>query len=328
MRVLVVGVNGDVGSRVARLLLERGVHVRGTVRDPARAGGLAEAGVEVVTADLTQRDPWDEVVAHVDVAVLTANPITPRAGDVPADVEAGLSRLVGELAAGGVRRVVLPSVPVGPVDDRVPFARARRALEERVAASGLEPAVVRFPPFMGCWLALVGSSIPLRGQPHATIARPSPFLRTFRRRTGRLVEDRGLMLVPGPGHGRNAFIDEADAARALVEVATGDEVSRAPVEVGGPEVLSWRDVADTFAELLGRRVRILSTPTPVYAAMQQLMRPAGPVPSGTMGLNRFLAATETAWPAGGGVLDPASMTTVRDFLASRLALPDEVPTVG
>ena len=327
MRVLVVGASGDLGSRTCLALLERGLDVRGSVRALDRASDLVGRGVELVLADLVDPDGWTAALAGVDVAVLTANPITPRRGDDPRRVDAGLLWLVAELGRAGVRRVVLPSIPVSAVDDQVPFARERRSLEQRLPGSVPEAAVVRFPPFMGCWLALAGSSIPLRGAAHATIGRPSPFLRTFRRATGRLVEDRGLMLVPGSPRRRNAFIDEADAARALAEAAVATDRPDGPVEVGGPEVLTWRDVADVFARILDRPVRVAATPGPVYAVLQRMTRPVGVVPSDTMALNRYAAALETVWEPGGGLLDPAGLTTVRDYLATRLALPEALPTV-
>lgn len=321
MRVLVVGANGDIGSRVCHRLLDAGVAVRGSVRELDRAPELAGLGVDLVRADLTGPGGLGAALSDVDVVVLTANPIAPRKGDDPAAVVRGLHRTVDDAGRAGVRRVVLTSVPVSPVDDKVALTRSRRALEEHMAASGLESVVLRLPPFMGAWLALVGSSIPLRGRDHATLTRPSPFLQAYRSATGRLVEERGLMLVPGSAGSRHAFIAEDDVATEAAHAALRPDVPTEPVRIGGPEVLSWRDVADVYAELLGRRVRVVATPAAVYAAMATLLRPVGVVPSETMALNRMMAATETAWPAGGGVLAPAEMTTVHDFLAARLAEP-------
>ena len=269
-----------------------------------------------------------EALAGVDTLVLSANSAAARRGDRPEVVEEGLAALVDDAAAVGVRRVVLPSLPVTPVDDRVPLVRARRELERRLADAPLDVWVLRLPPFMEVWLALVGSSLPLRGEPHATMGRPSPFLRTFRSVTGSLVEDRGLMLVPGPATARHAFIAVRDAARACVEASHRPGGAPEPLEVAGPEVLSWRDVAEIFARLLGRPVRISSTPAGVYATASVLLRPFGDVPSRTMALNRYAAVHETAWSSpGGGLVEPASMTTVEELLRAKLALGDALPEV-
>jgi uncharacterized protein YbjT (DUF2867 family) len=181
---------------------------------------------------------------------------------------------------------------------------------------------------MECWLALVGSSLPLRGEPHATIGRPSPFLRKFRSVTGSTVEKRGLMLVPGPTTHRQAFISVADAAAACVAAVDREDLSGRTIDVAGPEVLTWVEVARIFSEVLGRPVRAVSTPTAVFAALSALMRPVAAVPSRTMALNRYVGASETGWTEpGGGLVDPSTMTTVQRFLRSKAALPAVSPTV-
>jgi nucleoside-diphosphate-sugar epimerase len=210
----------------------------------------------------------------------------------------------------------------------VPAIRAKRHLEHRLASRSAESWILRFPPFMESWFALVGSSLPLRGEQHATIGRPSPFLRRFRAVTGSLVEDRGLMLVPGPPTHRHAFISVHDAARACVAAAVQDgPPPAAPLEVGGPEILSWRDVAALFAEVLHRRVRVVATPPPVYAAVSRVLEPVAPVPSRTMALNFSLGRSESPYAVpGGGLVDPATMLTAEEFLRRKAALsPDLIP---
>jgi uncharacterized protein YbjT (DUF2867 family) len=328
MTVLVVGGNGQLGAACCAELVARGVPVRATVRDPARATRLP-ADAAVVQLDLeADQERLRAALTDVDTLILSANSAAPRRGDRPGAVEQAVLDLVDLAGASGVRRVVLPSLPVTAVDDRVPMARARRELERRLADTPLEAWVLRLPPFMEVWLALVGSSLPVRGEPFATVGRPSPFLRRFRSVTGSLVEDRGVMLVPGAASARHAFIAVPDAARACVEATQREGDAPEPLQVAGPEVLSWREVADTFGRLLGRRVRVATTPQAVYAAAAVLLRPLGDVPARTMALNRYLAAHETAWPTpGGGLLDPGSMTTVEELLQSKLALGDDVPDV-
>lgn len=328
MTVLVVGGNGQLGAACCAELVARRIPVRASVRDPARADGLPSR-VDLVSLDLGDvHRQVSAALAGVDTLILCANSAAPRRGERPAAVEAGMAVLVDEAAALGVRRVVLPSVPVTDVDQRVPVARARRALERRLEESGIDSWVLRLPPFMEVWLALVGSSLPLRGEPYATVGRPSPFLRRFRSVTGTLVEDRGRMLVPGSASSRNAFIAIADAARACVEASQHPDRASGPLEVAGPEVLSWQEVAETFARVLGRPVRVSATPGAVYAVASVVLRPFGEVPARTMALNRYAAAIETAWTtAGGGLVDPASMTTVEQLLRAKVALPAILPEV-
>ena len=326
MNVLVVGANGQLGAACCRALVADGHTVRGSVRSPDRAVDLES--VEVVEADLARTTEFDALLAGVDALIVTANVAAPRAGDDPARFTEGEHRLIDAAGRLGVRRIVLPSVPTTYVDAHVPIAAERRLLEEHVRTAVPGSVILRFPPFMEVWLALVGSSIPLRGEPHATIGRPSPFLKRFRSATGSTVENRGLMLVPGPTRHRQAFIAVADAAAACTVAVGRADLAGRTIEVGGPEVLSWVEVAETFTRVLGRRVRAVSTPTAVFAVMAAVLRPLAPVPSATMALNRYMGASEKVWgPGGGGVVDPSTMTTLEEFLRSKAALPAELPTV-
>lgn len=303
--------------------------MRGTVRAVDRAVPLGDAGVELVEADLTVRPGWTQALDGVDAVLLTANAVAPRRGDNPGQVDVGCRSLVDDAARAGVGRFVLVSVPESTVDDKVPTMRARRALERHVIESGMPYSIVRFPPFMECWLALVGSSLPLRGEPNATIGRPSPFLRQFRRGTGTLVDRRGVMLVPGPTSNGHAFISVDDVATACASAVDAPAVLNRVVEVGGPEVLTWTDIAEAFARVLGRKVRIVSTPGPVYAALSSLTAPVAKVPSATFGLNRYMASCQTPWsPGGGGLVDPDGMVTVVNFLAAKAELPEQLPLVS
>jgi uncharacterized protein YbjT (DUF2867 family) len=329
MVAMVVGGNGQLGSWCAEELLAHGRDVRVTVRDPARAGRLGGRGAEVVLLDVTNAAQRRAALQDVDVVVLSANAVAARAGDDPDAFDRGLSALVDEAMAAGVDRIVLPSVPVGEQDQQVPTMRAKRGLEAQLSRGPAAGWILRLPPFMEAWFALVGSSLPLRGEPNATLGRPSPFLRRFRALTGTLVEDHGVMLVAGPPTNRHAFLSVRDAARACAAAAVAEgPAPTEPLEVGGPQVLSWREVADLYAEVLARPVRVLTTPAPVYAAAARLLAPIAPVPSRTMALSFFMAGVESPYSVpGGGLLDPATMLTAEAFLRAKAALGPELARV-
>lgn len=324
MVVMVVGGNGQLGSSCCAELVRRGIPVRASVREASRGVALQHDGVQLVELDLTSgSQARRRALEGAECVILSANAVAPRPGDRPALVDRAKVELVDDAEAVGVRRMVLPSVPVTVADDSVPLVRGRRELEQRILSSPMESWVLRLPPFMDVWLALVGSSVPVRGEEHATLGRPSPFLRRFRRVTGRLVEDRGVMLVPGPATHRHAFIAVADAARACVEAALRPGGASGPVDVAGPEVLSWDDVAAVYADVLGRRVRVLSAPAAVFAVAARVLAPVADVPARTMALNRYLAESESPWTdVGGGLVEPPTMTRVEPFLRAKAALPD------
>jgi uncharacterized protein YbjT (DUF2867 family) len=321
--ILVVGATGQVGSLVVRNLRADGRPVRAMVRDPADAADLAATGAELAVADLGDPETLDAALAGVTTVVATANAIAPiRPGDSAAAVDAGYAELVRRAARAGVSRFVLASVPETPLDERVPVARTKRRTERLLAESGMSWLSLRMPPFTEVWLALVGSELPLRGEERTTLGRAYPTLRRFRRLTGRTVERHGVMVVPGRASARQAFLSVHDAARALA-AGVRNETGVGPVDLGGPEPLSWDQVAEIYGRVLGRRVRVVSQPAGLFAVAQRLFARGAPSLAGVMGLNRLLATSETDWDtaAAAGRLGLGPLRTVEEILREKAALP-------
>lgn len=293
--ILVVGATGQLGSLVVRRLRADGADVRAMVRDPATATDLAATGATLVVADLRRPQTLDAALAGVTAVVATANAAAPiRPGDTAAAVDAGYAELVRRAARAGVERFVLASVPETGLDEQVPVAATKRRTERLLAESGMSWLSLRMPPFSEVWLAMVGSELPLRGEGRSTLDRPYPTLRRFRRLTGRTIDRGGVMLVPGPPSARRAFLSMHDAAAALA-AAVRPETGSGPVLLGGPESLSWTDVAAIYERVLGRRVRVVGQPAALYAVLARVLAPVAPSLAGVMGLNRLLATSQSDW---------------------------------
>ena len=322
--LLVVGATGQLGSLLVRRLRAQGQEVRALARPGARVDDLAATGAHVVTGDLRVPSSLDPALRGVQAVLATANVVAPtRSGDTHAAVEhRGYDELITRAERSGVRRFVFASVPVTPLDERVPQLAAKRAVERRLEASSMSTLALRLAPFTEVWLALVGSSVTLRGEVRPMLDRPYAFLRTFRRLSGRTIESRGLLVVPGPATNRNAFLSITDAARLLLAAGTADDVTGA-VDVGGPEVLSWRDVAAAYAEVLHRPVRVVSLPPAAFGVAQRLLVPVAPAASNIMGLNLLMGTTQTAWDTRAATdrLGVTDLRTVREVLAEKAALP-------
>jgi uncharacterized protein YbjT (DUF2867 family) len=321
--ILVVGATGQVGSLVVHHLRATGAPVRAMVRDPAAAADLAATGAELAVADLGHPETLDAALDGVTAVVATANAVAPiRRGDSAAVVDSGYAELVARAGRSGVSRFVLASVPVTALDEQVPVARTKRRTEQLLTESGLSWLSLRMPPFSEVWLALVGSELPLRGEERTTLARAYPTLRRFRRLTGRTVERHGVMVVPGPASARQAFLSVHDAAAGLaaaVRPGTGD----GPVDLGGPESLSWSDVAAIYSRVLGRRVRVVSQPAAAFAVAQRVFSPVAPSLAGVMGLNRLMATSQSDWDtrAAADRLGLGPRRTVEEILRAKAALP-------
>lgn len=135
-------------------------------------------------------------------------------------------------------------------------------------------------------------------------------------------EGRGLLVVPGPATNRNAFLSIHDAARLMTAAVPAEDVTGAP-DVGGPEVLSWQDVACLYGEVVCRPVRVVSLPPAAFAVAQRLLAPISPAAPNIMGMNVLLATTQSDWDTRATTdrLGVTHLRTVREVLAENAALP-------
>ncbi|SOD92946.1 SDR family oxidoreductase [Blastococcus haudaquaticus] len=321
--ILVVGATGQVGSLVVRRLRAADQPVRAMVRDPATATDLTATGAALAVADLGSPDTLDAALEGVTAVASTANAMAPvRRGDSAALVDTGHAELVRRAERAGVQRFVVASVPRTPLDERVPVARTKRRTERLLEHSGMSWLSLRMPPFTEVWLALVGSELPLRGENRTTLGRAYPTLRRFRRLTGATIDRRGLMLVPGPASTRQAFLSVHDAAAGLA-AAVRPETGEGPLDLGGPEALSWTEVAGIYERVLGRRVRVVSQPAGGYAVLSTVLAPVAPSLAGVLALNRLLATSGTDWDTTEAArqLGLGQLRTVEEILRAKAALP-------
>jgi hypothetical protein len=81
-------------------------------------------------------------------------------------------------------------------------------------------------------------------------------------------------------------------------------------------------VAALYAQVLGRPVRVVSTPAAVFRMQQLVMRPFSEAASNIMGLN-WMAARSMPLddPGTAELLGLKSLTTAEQFLRAKAALP-------
>ena len=163
MRVLVTGATGFTGGHLARALAARGAHVRALVRQPARAGALTAAGIEIAPGHLRDRSALADAVRGVDVVYHIAA-LYREAGLPEREYFASNADSVGTLvelaAAAGARRLVHCStvgvhgdVERPPADEDAPlrpgdvYQRSKVAGEARAresaARTGLPVVIAR-----------------------------------------------------------------------------------------------------------------------------------------------------------------------------------------
>ena len=224
MRVVVAGATGALGSQICERLLDLGASVAALTRDPAgpAAEGLARLGIEVVRADLEAGLGLGAVGgASCVVSTATSFPRDQRPEAIATLDEAGNIALVEAAAAAAVPRFVFVSFK--PIALDFPLQRAKRAVEEQLAASGLDAVVLRPGKFMDIWFS------PLCG----------------------FDTSAGQVDLFGDGASPVTWISARDVAQIAARCALG-EAAPGTLELGGPEALSQRDVVAIYEALLGR----------------------------------------------------------------------------
>jgi uncharacterized protein YbjT (DUF2867 family) len=230
---LVTGASGYIGGRLVPELLEAGHRVRVLARRPETLRDHPWIGdVEVVRGDASDAASLGPAMAGVDVAYYLIHALGTR-GFERTDRET--ARTFGDAAReAGVGRLVYlggltPQVPAGDLSAHL---RSRQEVGEILLASGVPTAVLRAA-------VIIGSG--------------SASFEMLRYLTERLP----AMITPRWVDTRIQPVAIRDVLRYLVGCATlPPDVSRA-FDIGGPDVLTYRQMMQRYAAVAGLRPRVI-----------------------------------------------------------------------
>ena len=242
--ILLAGGTGRLGTALATRLTGHGLAVRVLTRDPARAGHLATLGVEVATGDVRDRASLAPAVEGAGVIVSAVHGFTGPGGVSPATVDyQGNVNLIDAARATGAQ-LVLMSVAGAAADSPMELFRMKHAAEEHLQASGVRWTIVRATAFFELWIDVLSQTAARSGRP----------------------------VVFGRGDNPINFVSVTDVA-ALAEQAVTDPATRGRIiQIGGPENLTFNQLAAAIQAAAGRT----STPRHVPPLVLRLMaRTAG-----------------------------------------------------
>jgi uncharacterized protein YbjT (DUF2867 family) len=232
MEVLVSGAGGFVGGALVPELMGRGHTVRAATRHPGRYHG--PAGAVAHRFDLDDEASLGPALDRVEVAYYLVHSMAQEGGFAGRDLRH--ARAFGRAAkAAGVDRMVYLS---GLGDERQGLSEhlaSRRAVEDALASTGPELTVLRAAIVLGRG----GASFEMLVQ---------------------LVRRLPVMLCPRWVDTASQPIALRDAVGYLADAAEVDATRGQRLEIGGPEVLTYREMMQRFARLEGRRRLILSVP--------------------------------------------------------------------
>lgn len=228
---LISGSTGSLGRQIVQELLTRGHPVRALVRDPSQREALEAAGAEVVIGNLRDPASLDRACQGVDVVISSAS-ATRREDDTVENVDMrGTQNLVDAAHRAGARRFVFVSTNGASPESPVPAFRAKAAAEAHIIASGLEYVILQPEAFMDIWFGMLIEMPMAQGMP--------------------------ITLV-GESRQRHSFIAQRDVARFAAAAALAPGAPRDTVILGGPAAVTFREVAEAYAEAAGRPLAIRS----------------------------------------------------------------------
>ncbi|MFJ9820409.1 SDR family oxidoreductase [Streptomyces sp. NPDC101151] len=239
-RCLVAGATGYIGGRLVPELLAAGLRVRCLARDPGKLRDHPWAGeAEVVRGDVTDADSVAEAMQGVDVAYYLVHALGSGRDFESTDRHA--ARIFGERAkAAGVRRIVYLGglTPAGVPDHALsPHLRSRAEVGSILLGSGVPTTVLRAA-------VIIGSG--------------SASFEMLRHLTERLP----VMITPRWVRTRIQPIAVRDVLRILVGSADMPARVNRAFDIGGPDVLTYRDMMIRYAAVAGLPRRVV-LPVPV-----------------------------------------------------------------
>ena len=216
--IVVTAAGGPTGTAVVRALRERGEAVRAVVAGRRPRPELEELGAEVVLGELTQPQPWRDLLDGVDALYLIWPNVHPDEGD-------GARAIFAEARRAGLPRLVYHSV-LRPQARAMPHHAAKDRVEEALDSSGL-----RWRVLQPCAYATN-----LDGALADAVA------------TGLFRSAWGLEQP-------QSLVDLRDVAEAAAVLLTEDGLDGGTFEAVGPQPLTAPRIAALLADRIGRPVR-------------------------------------------------------------------------
>lgn len=238
MRILVMGATGYIGGRLVPMLVSAGHRVRCLSRRPEQLAGVDWADqVEVVRGDALDAPTLDAAMEGIEVVYYLVHSIGTGTSFQDSD-RAAATNTAAAAARAGVSRIVYLGglVPEGPASPHL----ASRAEVGQIFLDGAVPAVVL--------------------QAGVIIGSGSASFEMLRYLTERLP----VMVTPTWVSSRVQPIAVRDVLAYLTGVLDLPPSTNRRYDIGGPDVLTYREMMQRYAEVAGLSRRII-VPVPVLS---------------------------------------------------------------
>jgi uncharacterized protein YbjT (DUF2867 family) len=237
--VTVFGGSGFLGRHVVRALAKRDYRIRVAVRRPELSGYLQPMGkvgqIHAVQANLRYPASVEAAMRDSHVAVNLVAILSQSGAQTFDAVQVTGAETVAKAAAAAGARMVHVSAIGADEQSTSHYARAKAAGEQAV----------------------------LTAQPSATVLRPSLIFGPedqFTNRFASLATISPMLPLVGGGLTKMQPVFVGDAARAVADAVDGKTKAGATYELGGPEVLTMREIMEEILEITDRKRMLVSLP--------------------------------------------------------------------
>lgn len=254
--VTVFGGSGFLGRAVVRALCKRDYRIRVAVRRPELAGHLQPLGkvgqIHAVQANLRYPASVEAAMRGAHVAVNLVGILAQSSAQTFDAVQAEGAGHVAKAAAAAGARMVHVSAIGADANSASLYARSKAAGEQAVLAA----------------------------VPGATIFRPSVVFGPeddFTNRFAALARISPVLPLIGSGVTKLQPVYVGDVATAVADAVDGNARPGATYELGGPEVLTMREIMELILDITERKRMLVSLPFGL-AKLQALFLQFAPAP--------------------------------------------------
>ena len=241
--ILVAGGTGFLGRSIVAALRHDGHEVRVLTRGSRDNPWAEDRGVSLVEGDVRDAATLTDPVTGCDTVVIAVqfpgHPVEVPKKDLTYDEydRKGTENLVAAAKKAGVKRLVyLSGVGVGAGREEEWFVAKDRA-EAAVTGSGIAYTIIR-----PSWVY---------GPRDKTLNKFALFARTL-----------PFVPLPGPGTAKVQPVHVDDVGLTVAKALATPAAENQVIEIGGPQLLSFRQIVRIMLDVMGRKRGVLPAPKP------------------------------------------------------------------
>jgi uncharacterized protein YbjT (DUF2867 family) len=239
-KVLVAGATGYLGRYLVKELKKQGYWVQALARNTKKLEGFSEYIDELFEAEVTKPESLNGICDGVDVVISTIGITRQKDGLTYLDVDyQGNKNLLEQALKNKVSKFIYISVINAHLMMDLKMIQAKEQFVEELKKSGLDYAIIRPSGFFSDMLEFLN------------------------------MAKKGRVSLFGNGENKINPIHGADLAEVCVASINKSETE---INVGGPQIFTFKEIAELAFKILKREAKISSLPSWAIRIILPLMR--------------------------------------------------------